>query len=148
MVTATNRWMCLWNWFLVWSQDLVLVCWVWTPGFFLASCRFLLVSLSDGETRTETAGKGKERIGENSLALNPQSKSEFKKAAHELSFIVSLFTLTSLSNSTAFSSPLCASRYFKWKRRPSKLCQGISAALGSGPPLAQLAPSRWLRPRT
>lgn len=57
-------------------------------------------------------------------------------------------SLTSPSSSAALSAPLCASRYFEWKSRPSKLCQGIRAALGSGRPLAQLAPSRWLSPRT
>lgn len=61
---------------------------------------------------------------------------------------VFLSPLTSLSSNTVFSVPLCASRYFEWNSRPSKLCQGIRAALGSGHPLAQLAPSRWLSPRT
>lgn len=57
-------------------------------------------------------------------------------------------SLTSHSSSALLSTPLCASRYFEWKSRPSKLCQGIRAAVGSGLPLAQLAPSRWLSPRT
>lgn len=64
------------------------------------------------------------------------------------SFFVGLPSLTLPSSSVVLSTPLCARRYFEWKRRPSKLCQGIRAALGRGRPLAQLAPSRWLSPRT
>lgn len=70
------------------------------------------------------------------------------KPSTHIPLFVDLSPLTSLSSSSAFSAPLCASRYFDWNNRPSKLCQGIRAALGSGQPLAQLAPSRWLSPRT
>ena len=66
----------------------------------------------------------------------------------QIPLFVCLSPLTSPSSNTVFSTPLCASRYFEWNSRPSKLCQGIRAALGSGQPLAQLAPSRWLSPRT
>lgn len=87
-VTVTNRWIFLWNWLPVWFSDLALVCWVWTPGFFLASCRFLLVSLSDRETRTKTTGQ--EGIGENSSALSPQStsKSEHRQLRTKRPFLL------------------------------------------------------------
>lgn len=106
----------------------------------LPACFYKFLSQVEKQSQT---GRLTNEADNNTLHIKHPVSNVF---AHMPVFVV--LSLTSLSSRRVCSVPPCASRYFEWKSRPSKLCQGIRAALGRGPPLAQLALSRWLRPRT